>query len=43
MDLTAFAMCQENHLPIVVFDLTVPGNIVRAARGEPIGTVVAER
>jgi uridylate kinase len=40
MDSTAFTMCAEHHIPIVVFNLNVPGNIVRAAKGEPIGTLV---
>jgi uridylate kinase len=39
-DLTAFTMCMDNSLPIVVFDLMVDGNIARAVRGENIGTVV---
>ncbi len=42
MDLTAFTMCHENHLPIVVFNLNVPGNITRAAQGYRIGTLVTE-
>ena len=40
MDLTAFTLCMENSLPIVVFDITERGNIARAARGERIGTLV---
>lgn len=40
MDLTAFTLCMENDLPIVVFDITAHGNITRAARGETIGTLV---
>lgn len=40
MDSTAITMCKEHGVPIVVFDMTSPGNIVRAVRGEPIGTVV---
>ncbi|MGQ0847694.1 MAG: UMP kinase [Actinomycetota bacterium] len=40
MDATAITMCREHDVPIVVFDMTVPGNIVRAVAGEPIGTVV---
>jgi uridylate kinase len=40
MDTTAVTMCKEHGVPIVVFDMTVPGNIVRAVGGEPIGTVV---
>jgi len=40
MDLTAFTLCQENNLPIVVFDVMQPGTIKRAALGEPIGTYI---
>ena len=40
MDSTAITMCQESGLPIVVFDLTVAGNVQRAARGESIGTLI---
>lgn len=40
MDLTAFTVCMENEMPIVVFNITVPGNIRRAVMGEPIGTTV---
>jgi uridylate kinase len=40
-DAAAFALCRENKLPIVVFDLMKNGNIARAVRGETIGTLVA--
>jgi uridylate kinase len=40
MDLTAITMCRENDLPIRVFNMSVPGNIARAVRGEPVGTLV---
>lgn len=40
MDLTATMLCMENNIPIHVFDLTDPDNILRAARGEHIGTLV---
>ena len=40
MDRTAFALCEEGGKPIIVLDLDVPGNCVRAARGEPVGTIV---
>jgi len=40
MDMTAFTMGMDNRLPIVVFNVTVPGNLVRALRGEPVGTRV---
>lgn len=39
-DMTAFTLCMENNLPIVVFDATSPGNIKRVVMGEDIGTVV---
>lgn len=42
MDLTAFAVCMENDLPIVVFDIGVAGNIKRAVLGYPIGTLVGK-
>jgi len=40
MDATAISLCMDNRLPIVVFDLTKRGNIIRVVRGESIGTVV---
>ena len=40
-DAAAFALCRENKLPIVIFDLMENGNIARAVRGEVIGTLVA--
>ena len=40
MDLTAFTLCMENNLPIVVFDIAKQGNITRAASGKKIGTLV---
>lgn len=40
MDMTAITLCQENNLPIIVFDMNKPGNFMRIARGEPIGTLV---
>ncbi|MDX1469139.1 MAG: UMP kinase [Acidimicrobiia bacterium] len=40
MDTTAVTMCKEHGVPIHVFDMTVPGNIVKAVRGDQIGTVV---
>lgn len=40
MDLTATALCKENGLPIVVFDMDTPGNLARVIAGEPIGTEV---
>jgi uridylate kinase len=40
-DATAISLCQDNNLPIVVFNLLVEGNIARAVRGETIGTLVS--
>jgi uridylate kinase len=40
MDSTAIALCKENNIPIIVFDLSVRGNICRAVMGESIGTFV---
>ncbi|MEZ4989843.1 MAG: UMP kinase [Saprospiraceae bacterium] len=40
MDMTAFTICQENNLPIVVFDINEKGNLWRLVSGEPIGTLV---
>ena len=40
-DAAAFALCRENKLPIVIFDLMKNGNIARAVRGETIGTLVS--
>jgi uridylate kinase len=41
MDAAAVSLCMENGLPIVVFDLNEPDNIVRVARGEPVGTLIS--
>ena len=41
MDTTAVSLCMDNGLPIVVFDLMEKGNVVRAVRGEKIGTLVS--
>lgn len=40
MDMTAITLCQENNLPIIVFDMNKPGNFMRIANGDPIGTLV---
>jgi uridylate kinase len=42
MDQAAIALCRENGLPIMVFDMSVRGNIVKAVRGERVGTLVHE-
>ena len=40
MDMTAITLCQENNLPIIVFDMNKEGNFMKIAKGEPIGTLV---
>lgn len=40
MDMTAFTLCHENKLPIIVFDMNKPGNFMKIAEGEHIGTLV---
>ena len=40
MDSTAISLAMDHELPIVVFDLTVPGNIARVVKGEPIGSLI---
>lgn len=42
MDLTATVMCKENHMPVVVFNMDVEGNLKKILDGEPIGTVLHE-
>ncbi len=42
MDATAISLCMDNHLPIIVFNLGVRGNIMRAVLGEKIGSIVKE-
>lgn len=42
MDLTAFALCEENNLPIYVFDMNTPGNLLKVVTGEAIGTEVTK-
>lgn len=42
MDATAITLCMDNRLPILVFNLTRPGSVVAAVRGEPIGSIVKE-
>ena len=41
LDATAVSLAMDNEMPIVVFDMTVPGNITRAVRGERIGTLIS--
>jgi uridylate kinase len=40
MDATAIVMCRENNLPLVVFNLNTPGDLVRVVAGEAVGTSV---
>lgn len=40
MDLTAFTLCKENNLPILVFDMDSGGNLIKLLAGEPVGTLV---
>jgi uridylate kinase len=40
MDMTAFTLCQENGLPIIVFDMNKPGNLERIVQGEEAGTLI---
>ena len=40
MDMTAFTLCKENNLPIIVFDMDTPGNLKQVVEGEQVGTIV---
>jgi uridylate kinase len=40
MDMTAFTLCMENQLPIIVFDMNKPGNLLKVVMGEQVGTLV---
>jgi uridylate kinase len=40
MDTTAFTLCMENKLPIIVFDMNQPGNLLKVVQGAAIGTLV---
>ncbi len=42
MDLTAFALCKENKMPIIVFDMNVAGNLMKVVKGENVGTLVGD-
>ncbi len=41
MDMTAFTLCMENNLPIVVFDMNTPGNLLKVVAGDKVGTLVS--
>jgi uridylate kinase len=40
MDMTAFTLCEENKLPIIVFDMNTPGNLLKLLQGNTVGTIV---
>ncbi len=40
MDMTAFTLCKENKLPIIVFDMNKPGNLLKLVNGENVGTLI---
>ena len=40
MDLTAVSLCQENNLPMMVFNMDVPGNLLKLVMGEAVGTLI---
>ncbi|MFT3932647.1 MAG: hypothetical protein QM726_03445 [Chitinophagaceae bacterium] len=40
MDMTAFTLCMENQLPIIVFDMNKPGNLLKVVQGDNVGTLV---
>ena len=40
MDLTAFTLCQENNLPIKVFNMNIEGNLIKVCKGQNVGTLV---
>jgi len=40
MDMTAFTLCKDNDLPIIVFDMNTPGNLSKVVKGESVGTLV---
>jgi uridylate kinase len=42
MDMTAFTLCQENKLPIIVFDMNTPGTLLKVVKGEKVGTLVKD-
>jgi uridylate kinase len=41
MDMTAFTLCMENKLPIIVFDMNKKGNLLKVAKGEEAGTLIS--
>jgi uridylate kinase len=43
MDLTAVSLCQENNLPMIVFNMDEPGNLLRLVKGEEVGTLITHQ
>jgi len=43
MDMTAFTLCQENNLPIIVFDMNKEGNLLNLVKGEEVGTLITSK
>ena len=43
MDTAAFALCRDHGIPLRVYDISVPGNLMRILRGERVGTLVRSR
>ena len=41
MDMTAFALCRENKIPVIVFNMDKPGNFLKVVSGEKTGTIVS--
>jgi len=41
MDMTAFTLCKENGLPIIIFDMNKPGNLLKIVKGEEVGTLIS--
>jgi uridylate kinase len=42
MDSTAFTMCRDNNMPVIVFNMNQPGNLIKVVRGENVGTIVSD-
>jgi len=42
MDMTAFTLCEDNNMPLVVFNMNTEGNLLRIIQGEPVGTIVTK-
>ena len=42
MDLTAVSLCQENNLPMIVFNMDVPDNLLKLVKGQNVGTIIKD-